>query len=235
MTHVEIDLLGGFTVTVDGTPAPDRAVDPSPRRGARRRCSPFRRRTACIADRSSTAAVARRRASTTPRRSCTRRRTSSRKATGVADSIVLRDEVVHLFPDADIDGRRARVRRSRAPSGRHRRSTARRSGARAATAASCAPRIRTNRGPRRQRERLRARHHELLRLDERWDGWPIVDPGDERAHVEIMRRTPPTAIAMPRSGSSSGSIACCAASSVSPRRRRRRALRDELLTANVGA
>ena len=39
-----------------------------------------------------------------------------------------------------------------------------------------------------RREQLRLRHLDLLRLDGQWDAVVDVDPGDERAHLELMRR-----------------------------------------------
>src|SRR5690606_15956719 len=38
------------------------------------------------------------------------------------------------------------------------------------------------------RERLRLRYLDLLRLDERWETLIELDPGDEVAHVALMRR-----------------------------------------------
>jgi DNA-binding SARP family transcriptional activator len=111
----------------------------------------------------------------------------ARRATGRADAIVLRNETAELFAGSAVEVDAASFETL----------------ARAALTAgdrAMAQRALTMYGgellpqdpyedwvaPR--REQLHQLHLDLLRLDERWQELADLDPGDERAHLELMRR-----------------------------------------------
>jgi DNA-binding SARP family transcriptional activator/tetratricopeptide (TPR) repeat protein len=111
----------------------------------------------------------------------------ARKATGCADAIVLRDEAVHLFPGADIrvdatvfdDLARRAIADGDAMLAEQ---------ALSLYGGELAPQDPYEVWAEERREQLRRRHLDVLRLAGRWDEVAELDPGDERAHVELMRR-----------------------------------------------
>jgi len=111
----------------------------------------------------------------------------ARRATGCADTIVLRNDTAELFANSAVEVDAVAFE----------------------TAARAALAARDTAGARRaldgyggellpqdpyedwaapRREQLRQLHLELLRLDERWQDLADLDTGDERAHLELMRR-----------------------------------------------
>jgi DNA-binding SARP family transcriptional activator/tetratricopeptide (TPR) repeat protein len=110
----------------------------------------------------------------------------ARKTTGRADAIVLRDEMVLLFPGADItvdvdvfyDLARVALRD---------RDVAAADRALARYCGDLAPEDRYELWAEERREQLRLRHLDLLRLGGRWSEVVELDPADERAHLELMR------------------------------------------------
>jgi DNA-binding SARP family transcriptional activator/tetratricopeptide (TPR) repeat protein len=110
-----------------------------------------------------------------------------RKATGRSDAIVLRGESVRLFPDAEVvvDAVEFDELARQALAGNDA------DVARAALArygGELLPQDRYEDWAAERRESLRLRHLDLLRLLGRWDEVAELDPGDERAHVELMRQ-----------------------------------------------
>jgi DNA-binding SARP family transcriptional activator/tetratricopeptide (TPR) repeat protein len=111
----------------------------------------------------------------------------TRRATDHADAIVLRDETVHLFPDADVVvdavtfeqlAQQAIVSRDV--------DIARR--ALQLYGGELCPQDRYEEWSAARREALRLHHVDLLRLTGRWDQLVELDPSDEQAHLELMRR-----------------------------------------------
>jgi DNA-binding SARP family transcriptional activator len=110
----------------------------------------------------------------------------ARRAAGSEDAIVLRNDVAQLFPRADLTVDVARFdelsRRAIADADPDM--------ARAATDAypgELLPDDRYEEWAAERRELLRLRHLKLLRLAGRWMDVTELDPGDEHAHVELMR------------------------------------------------
>ena len=111
----------------------------------------------------------------------------ARRATGHADTVVLRDETVELFPDAEVTvdavafdelARRALasadVDLAREALGLY--------------GGELCPQDRYDEWAEVRREPLRLRHVDLLRLTRRWEDLAALDPSDEQANVELMRR-----------------------------------------------
>ena len=109
-----------------------------------------------------------------------------RKATGVADSVVLADQLVELFPGHDVVVDAVEFEHdARAALG---------SGEPSAVEAALAryggellPDDPYESWTFHPRQRLRMRHRDLLRQAGRWHDLVVVDPTDEDAHVELMR------------------------------------------------
>ena len=111
----------------------------------------------------------------------------ARRATGQVAAVVLRHDTVELFPEADV------VVDAVAFDELSRRAIA--SGdvdlARRALdlyGGELCPQDRYAEWAEERREPLRLRHLDLLRLARRWDEIVELEPGDEQAHVELMRR-----------------------------------------------
>ncbi len=113
----------------------------------------------------------------------------ARRATGRADTIVLRNETVELFADSVVDIDAVvfeTVARAALAAGD--RAIARQ--ALAIYGGELLPQDPYEDWSAARREQLHHLHLELLRLDERWQDLADLDPGDERAHLELMRRLP---------------------------------------------
>ena len=111
----------------------------------------------------------------------------ARRALGVANGLVLRGDNATLLPDADAtvdvvrfedlarravaDGDLVAARKALALYG-----------------GELLPEDRYELWAEERREQLRLRHLELLRLDGRWDDVLEIDPSDEVAHLALMRR-----------------------------------------------
>ncbi len=110
----------------------------------------------------------------------------ARQAAGRLDAVVLRGDVVHLFPDAEltVDVVMFETLSGRAIAG---------GDAETARAAldhyrgELLPDDRYEDWAAERRELLRLRHLNLLRLAGRWLEVSELEPGDEHAHVELMR------------------------------------------------
>ena len=109
-----------------------------------------------------------------------------RKATGVADSVVLADQLVELFPGHDVVVDAVEFERD----------AARRLGSGEPSAVEAAlaryggellPDDPYESWTFHPRQRLRMRHRDLLRQAGHWHDLVVVDPTDEDAHVELMR------------------------------------------------
>lgn len=111
----------------------------------------------------------------------------ARRATGRADAVVLRDESVELFPEAEVTvdavafddlARRAlaagHVDLALEAIGLYR--------------GELCPEDRYEEWAEVRRETLRLRHLDLLRMTRRWEEVAVLDPSDEQANVELMRR-----------------------------------------------
>ncbi|HET9254009.1 MAG TPA: AAA family ATPase [Pseudonocardiaceae bacterium] len=111
----------------------------------------------------------------------------ARRAIGVTNAVVLRGENVMLCPEADttVDVERFEALARRALAGQDA-ATARE--ALAGYGGELLPQDCYDAWASEYRERLRLRHLELLRLDERWERVAELDAGDERAHLALMRR-----------------------------------------------
>jgi DNA-binding SARP family transcriptional activator len=110
----------------------------------------------------------------------------ARRATGRDDTIVLRSDVVHLFPGATITTDVAAFERTSA------RAIADRDPATARAAieiysGELLPEDRYEEWAGERRELLRLRHLQLLRIARQWVELIGHDPSDEYAHVELMR------------------------------------------------
>ena len=111
----------------------------------------------------------------------------ARRATGQADAVVLRDDTVQLFPDAEV------VVDAVAFDELSRRAIAAGDVELARRAldlygGELCPQDRYEEWAEVRREPLRLRHLDLLRLTGRWEELVELEPGDEQAHVELMRR-----------------------------------------------
>ena len=111
----------------------------------------------------------------------------ARRAIAVPNSVVLRGDNVMLCPDADLIvdvvefeelARRALEHDDRAAA---REAIDRYSG-------ELLPEDRYDEWAEERREQLRLRHLDVLRLDGRWETVVELDPSDEMAHLELMRR-----------------------------------------------
>ena len=111
----------------------------------------------------------------------------ARKQTGAPSAVVLRGDVVALFPDATTHGRRRGLR-----AGGHGRARARDADAAAEVLArhdgDLLPDDPYEEWLATPRDHLRRLRIELLRLLRRWDDVLRVEPGDEEAHVALMAR-----------------------------------------------
>jgi DNA-binding SARP family transcriptional activator/tetratricopeptide (TPR) repeat protein len=111
----------------------------------------------------------------------------ARRATGQATAIVLRGEMVQLFPEADVTvdvdvfDDLARVALAGRDAEVASRGLARYGG-------ELAPEDRYEGWAEPRREQLRLRHLDLLRLAGRWSDVVDLDPADEDAHVALMRQ-----------------------------------------------
>jgi DNA-binding SARP family transcriptional activator/tetratricopeptide (TPR) repeat protein len=111
----------------------------------------------------------------------------ARKATGRADAIVLRDEMVMLFPNADVTvdvdtfDDLARTALSKTDTEVADQALARWGG-------ELLPEDRYESWADERREQLRLRHLDVLRVSGRWNEVIDLDPADEAAHVELMRQ-----------------------------------------------
>jgi DNA-binding SARP family transcriptional activator/tetratricopeptide (TPR) repeat protein len=111
----------------------------------------------------------------------------ARRALGHGDALVLGGEMVQLFPgtDVDVDAVRFDDLARTALAAEDRDAAA---AALAVYRGELAPDDRYESWAIDRREQLHARYVDLLRLDERWDDLLDVDPSDEVAHVGLMRR-----------------------------------------------
>jgi DNA-binding SARP family transcriptional activator/tetratricopeptide (TPR) repeat protein len=111
----------------------------------------------------------------------------ARKATGRTDAIVLRGEMVQLFPDADVtvdvDGFEELARAALAD-----RDVGAAEQALARYGGELAPEDRYEAWAEERREQLRLRHLDVLRLAGRWSDVVDLDPADEPAHMALMRQ-----------------------------------------------
>ena len=111
----------------------------------------------------------------------------ARKATGRTDAIVLRGDMVHLFPDVDVsvdvDGFEELARAALAE-----RDVVAAERALARYGGELVPEDRYEGWAEERREQLRLRHLDLLRLAGRWSDVVDLDPADEPAHVALMRQ-----------------------------------------------
>jgi len=111
----------------------------------------------------------------------------ARRAIGLSDSIVLRDEHVTLCPDHDVSVDVARFEQlagravAESDAGLAREALAWYSG-------DLLPHDRYEEWAEERREQLRLRRLDLLRLDGRWEAVVELDPADELANVHLMRR-----------------------------------------------
>ena len=113
----------------------------------------------------------------------------ARKQTGEPSAVVLRGDVVALFPDAEVDRRRRGLRAS-APTTRARRRR-HRAGGRAcwrATTAICSRTTRTRSGWPRPASTSDGCASSCCGCSSRWDDVLRLEPGDEEAHVALMAR-----------------------------------------------
>jgi DNA-binding SARP family transcriptional activator len=112
----------------------------------------------------------------------------ARRATGRADTIVLRNETAELFADSAVEIDAVEFE------------TSARAALATRDAASARQALAHYRGEllpqdlyadwaAARREQLHQLHLELLRLDERWQELTDLDPGDERAYLELMRHS----------------------------------------------
>src|SRR5436190_19007979 len=110
----------------------------------------------------------------------------ARRATGCADTIVLRNDTAELFADSAVEidavvfeaAARAALAAGDAANARR---------ALAGYGGELLPQDPYEDWAAPRREQLQQLHLELLRLDERWQDLADLDPGDERAHLELMR------------------------------------------------
>jgi DNA-binding SARP family transcriptional activator/tetratricopeptide (TPR) repeat protein len=185
MRRVEISLLGRFEVCVDGAVVPERAW-------ARRHASALMKVLALANGRRlhreqvvdlvwpddtlDTAVPKLHKAAH-----------FARKATGDPGAVVLRDDTVQLFPDAevavDVNTFEELARRALAEGDA---GTAR--DALGVYGGDLCPQDLYEGWADERREQLRLRRLELLRLAGEWEVLAELDPGDERAHLELMRR-----------------------------------------------
>ena len=111
----------------------------------------------------------------------------ARRALDVPTSVVLRDDSVVLLPDTETqidvlqfeERARAAIAAADASAARD---------ALALYGGELLPQDRYEPWAEERREQLRLRHLDLLRLAGQWDAVVEVDPGDELAHLELMRR-----------------------------------------------
>lgn len=110
----------------------------------------------------------------------------ARHVIGRDNAIVLRDNTVALFPDADIIVDAVVFEQhARSALGRHDRDAARHATTR--YGGELLPADPYDDWAVGHRERLAHLHRELLRLAGRWEALVALDPGDEEAHLELMR------------------------------------------------
>ena len=111
----------------------------------------------------------------------------ARRAIGVPDSVVLRGEQVILYPGGSVtvdavqfeDLARRALAAGDAAAARE---------ALALYGGELLPADRYEEWAETRREQLSQSHLDLLRLDGRWEAVAELDPGDERAHLALMRR-----------------------------------------------
>jgi DNA-binding SARP family transcriptional activator len=111
----------------------------------------------------------------------------ARRAIGVPDSVVLRGDQVVLYPGGSVtvDAVRFGELARRALAARD--ATAARE-ALALYGGELLPADRYEEWAETRREQLSQSHLDLLRLDGQWEAVAELDPGDERAHLALMRR-----------------------------------------------
>lgn len=111
----------------------------------------------------------------------------ARRATGRPGAVVLRDEMVQLFPDADVSvdvdefERHARAAHATGDAGDAERALQ-------CWGGELLPADRYEGWAEDAREQLRLRHLEMLRLAGRWSDVIDLDPADEQAHLALMRQ-----------------------------------------------
>ncbi len=111
----------------------------------------------------------------------------ARRATGLANTIVLRNDTAELFADSEVEiDALAFETLARAALTAADQMLAHR--ALAVYGGELLPQDQYEDWAAARREQLQHLHRELLRLDERWQDLADLDPGDERAHLELMRR-----------------------------------------------
>ena len=138
----------------------------------------------------------------------------ARRAMGHPDSVVLAGEMVALWPDEDVQVDAA-VFQAQAETALAARD--------AAAAGSVADRYRGDLLPedpyeswaQEVRDRLRMLYLDLLRLAGRWEVLTVVDPADERAHLEVIAALARVVTGVPRCVSSRGWSAPCGPNSAS--------------------
>ncbi len=111
----------------------------------------------------------------------------ARRSLGRQDAIVLRDDVVALFPDADV-AVDVLAFEELARAALASRESAAVSEALASYGGPLLPDEPYAEWLVERRERLELRHRDLLRAAGRWETLVELDPADEEAHVELMRR-----------------------------------------------
>jgi DNA-binding SARP family transcriptional activator len=111
----------------------------------------------------------------------------ARRATGRADTIVLRNETAELFADSAVEIDAVEFETS-ARAALAARGIASARGALAHYTGELLPQDPYEDWAAARREQLRQLQLDLLRLGERWQDLADLDPGDERAHLELMRR-----------------------------------------------
>ena len=161
MPEIHVMLLGRFAVTVGGVPVAEAG---------------WKRRHAAVVK---VLALA-------PGRRLHKAANFARRAIGVPDSVVLRGDQVVLYPGGSVtvdavqfeDLARRALAAGDAAAARE---------ALALYGGELLPADRYEEWAETRREQLSQSHLDLLRLDGRWEAVAELDPGDERAHLALMR------------------------------------------------
>lgn len=183
-THVEITVLGGFRVTVDGVPSPGRG---------------WSRRTASAMVKILALAPGHRLHRETmmdllwpdesPAQSAPRLHKAAhfaRRAAGRDDAVVLRDDIVWLFPGAEVTVDAIRFEElARSAVGRNDPDAAR--DALAWYGGELLPGDRYEDWAIDRRELLHLRRLDVLRVAAEWRELAELEPSDEEAHMQLMR------------------------------------------------
>ena len=177
--HVDINLLGTFSVAVDGRAVAADAWSRRERRLAGEAAGP-RPDASCTASRSSTSC-----GPTCSRsrrcRGCTRRRTTPGRALGIPSAVVLAGDVVALLPDADVVVDVEQFdRASEDPSAVQEAIDLYRG--------DLLPEDLYEPWADAERERLRVSYLELLRSAGRWADLVAAEPLDEEAHLRLVQQ-----------------------------------------------